>query len=247
VLTDFIKTRILRRRLKRFGANIGLEPLKSAHQFHFERGAALRNVKCIGKGFFLKLGGDTYWRSGVAIGNISIGRFCSIAINVTIGLEKNGHPTRWLSSSPAQYSNSILCKYRSEKEHAYQPQLHTTTICSDVWIGDQATIMNGLTIGTGAIVAAGSIVTKSVPAYAIVAGIPATIIKYRFDKEKIEKLLDSQWWSLAPNLLANFPFQSVDECLSLLEKIAASKTSKDSPSICPDYGEFLFKGVKSSG
>jgi len=246
VLTKFIKIRVLRRRLKLFGADIGLNPLKSYHHFHFERGAALRNVKCVGKGFFLKIGGDTYWRSGTAIGNISIGRFCSIAVNVIIGLEKNGHPTKWLSSSPAQYSNSVLCKYRSDTKLSYQPQLHTTTICSDVWIGDQATIMNGLTVGTGAIVAAGSIVTKSVPAYAIVAGTPAKIIKYRFDEGRIQKLLDSKWWSLPPYLLANLPFQSAEECLSLLEDISPSEMSNASHSICADYGEFLLKGVKSS-
>jgi virginiamycin A acetyltransferase len=65
---------------------------------------------------------------------------------------------------------------------------------NDVWIGANSTIMSGIKIGNGAIVAAGSTVTKDVPPYAIVAGNPAKVVKYRFTEEQIEKLLSISWW-----------------------------------------------------
>ena len=68
------------------------------------------------------------------------------------------------------------------------------TIENDVWIGANSTIMSGIKIGNGAIVAAGSTVTKDVPSYAIVAGNPAKVVKYRFTEEQIEKLLSIAWW-----------------------------------------------------
>jgi serine acetyltransferase len=69
------------------------------------------------------------------------------------------------------------------------------TIENDVWIGAKATVMSGIKIGNGAVVAAGSVVTKDVPPYAIVAGNPAKIVKYRFDESQIEKLLQISWWN----------------------------------------------------
>jgi len=243
MLPSFLKLHLLHRQLKLFGAKAGTCSLKSAYHFNFERGADLNQIKCIGKDFLLTIGGDSYWRSGTAIGNVSIGRFCSIAKDVVIGLEKNGHPSNWLSSSPAQHSKSILSKHRTLQALIYQPKLYTTTISSDVWIGDKATIMNGLTIGVGAIIAAGSIVTKSIPAYAIVAGTPATIIKYRFSSELIQRLLSSRWWSLPPHLLANLPFKSPEDCLMLLEEKDSNFTATQTLN-SDGYGKLIIKGLK---
>ena len=69
-----------------------------------------------------------------------------------------------------------------------------THIGNDVWIGLNATILDGVTIGDGAIVAAGAVVTKDVPPYAVVAGVPAKIIKYRFTESQIDFLLKFRWW-----------------------------------------------------
>ncbi len=66
---------------------------------------------------------------------------------------------------------------------------------NDVWIGAKATVMSGVTIHNGAVVAAGSVVTKDVPPYAIVAGNPAKVVKYRFTEEQIKKLLQISWWN----------------------------------------------------
>lgn len=70
----------------------------------------------------------------------------------------------------------------------------SVVIGSDVWIGARAAILEGVTIGDGAVVAAGAVATKDVPPYAIVGGVPAKIIKYRFDEETIKKLLELKWW-----------------------------------------------------
>jgi len=69
-----------------------------------------------------------------------------------------------------------------------------TTIGHDVWIGHAAVIMPGVTVGNGAIVAAGTVVTRDVPAYAIVAGNPGSVVRYRFDEQAIRRLLQLEWW-----------------------------------------------------
>lgn len=70
-------------------------------------------------------------------------------------------------------------------------------IGNDVWIGRDAKIMDGVSVGDGAVVATGSIVTKDIPPYAIVGGVPAKVIKYRFDEVTIEKLLELKWWDFS--------------------------------------------------
>ena len=84
-----------------------------------------------------------------------------------------------------------------KKETAVKPfeeESGMTEIGNDVWIGDRTVIMSGVKIGDGAIVAAGAVVTKDVPPYAVVGGVPARVIKYRFDEATIRRLLDLQWW-----------------------------------------------------
>jgi acetyltransferase-like isoleucine patch superfamily enzyme len=70
----------------------------------------------------------------------------------------------------------------------------TTNIGNDVWIGDNVIIKGGVTVGDGAVIGAGAVVTRDVPPYAIAAGVPAKVIKYRFGEEKIRKLLELKWW-----------------------------------------------------
>jgi acetyltransferase-like isoleucine patch superfamily enzyme len=84
----------------------------------------------------------------------------------------------------------------NDAENAYllRDDYGITNIGNDVWIGDKVIVIGGITIGDGAVVGAGAVVTHDVPPYAIVAGVPAKVIKYRFDDEKIRKLLDLKWW-----------------------------------------------------
>lgn len=126
-----------------------------------------------------------------------IGKYCSISDNCNIGLAK--HHIDWVSTSPIFNGERNIFKdnYSNKK---YQPYSNTI-IGNDVWIGINALIKTGITIGDGAIIGAGSIVTKDVPPYAIVAGNPAKIIRYRFTEEQIKNLLKMKWWDLEQSIL----------------------------------------------
>jgi virginiamycin A acetyltransferase len=127
------------------------------------------------------------WHQGSPL---KIGDFSSIAENVTILLGGN-HPIDWVSSFPF----GVVFEEFKERYYNY-PQLSkgSVIIGNDVWIGLDSVILSGVTIGDGAIIAAGSIVTKNVEPYAIVGGNPAKTIKKRFSDEAVSKLLEIQWW-----------------------------------------------------
>ena len=91
-------------------------------------------------------------------------------------------------------------------------------INNDVYIGLNAIIMPGVTIGDGAVVGAGAVVTKDVPPYAIVAGVPAKVVKYRFEQPVIDKLLELKWWDYPKDFIVTLPFADVEKCIELLEE-----------------------------
>ncbi len=122
---------------------------------------------------------------------VEIGAFCSLGPNITIS--NGNHPIDIVSTSPAFYLADWGITDRP-------PQLGSSkngpiSIGHDVWIGMNVTLLSGITIGHGAVVAAGAVVTKDVPPYAVVGGVPARVIKYRFDGATIERLLESAWWT----------------------------------------------------
>ena len=129
---------------------------------------------------------------GTAAVNADIGAFCSIAAGSSIG--GGSHPTDWVSSSPVFYKGKNVLKTNfSQNEYT---EFKQTTIGNDVWIGAKCNIKGGITIGDGAVIGMGSIVTKDVPPYEIWAGNPAKCIRKRFDDETVEKLLETKWWEL---------------------------------------------------
>lgn len=126
--------------------------------------------------------------------NVAVGRYSSIGRELLAGLGK--HPVDWVSSHCFPYYNPIELVDADITPHKiafkHSPQL--TVIENDVWIGDRVTLMDGIYVGTGAIVGAGSVVTKNVPPYAIVVGNPARVLRMRFSDSVIERLLRSEWW-----------------------------------------------------
>ena len=121
-----------------------------------------------------------------------IGKFCSIASNVNIGL--GNHTMDYLSTSPI-FTESKNATGFSWINRTVAPPFKRTTIGNDVWIGYAAKVIGGVTIGDGAVIGAGSIVTKDIPPFAIAVGCPAKVIKYRFSEETIKSILHDPWWN----------------------------------------------------
>lgn len=121
-----------------------------------------------------------------------IGKFCSISKNVSIGLPS--HPVNYLSTSPLFVNPINGTGYSWADQNYFDPAPVKVVIGNDVWIGMKSTIMGGVHIGNGAVVAAHSVVTKDVPPYAIVGGVPAKVIRFRFPEAIIEKLEKLAWW-----------------------------------------------------
>ncbi|KRN50435.1 hypothetical protein IV49_GL002083 [Kandleria vitulina DSM 20405] len=120
--------------------------------------------------------------------NTKIGAFCSIGPNCVIG--PGNHDYKLFTTHPILYDKT----WNKDITNHININNKDTVIENDVWIGCNSIILNGVRIGTGAIIGAGTIITKDVPPYAIVVGNPGKIIKYRFDKNRIQEILDSKWW-----------------------------------------------------
>lgn len=137
------------------------------------------------------IGDYSFVQKNSMLNQADVGKFCSIAMGVVIG--PGQHPVHFVSTHPSFYSaTQPVAKTFSDGEY-FEP-FKRTTIGNDVWIGHNAVLMDGITVGNGAIIAAGAVVTKDVPDYAIVGGVPARIIKYRFSEDVIHRILNSKWW-----------------------------------------------------
>lgn len=134
---------------------------------------------------------------------VSIGAFCSIARNVQI----QGHNHNYKRATSSSIFKSIF-KINNESDYEIKGDI---VIEDDVWIGTNSVILSGVKIGRGAIIAAGSIVSKDVEAYSIVGGIPAKLIKKRFADKTILELENSKWWEWETSkILKNKEFFSVE-------------------------------------
>ena len=187
-----------------------------------------------------KLGAFSYAVSGF-FSNVSIGRYTSIGEQVQMG--RANHAMTWVSTSPIFYMNEKLFDIGDEfsggaEYHAYSapPRPHATAttikpiiIGNDVYIGHGAMIMPGVRIGDGAIVAAMSVVTKSVPPFAIVGGNPARIIRMRLDPIIVAQLLHLQWWRFAPWQLSGIDLSNPTDSIEGIKELG-----RDMVSFAPD-------------
>ena len=136
-----------------------------------------------------------------------IGKFCSIACGAKFLLTSSNHTQRSLSTYPFPIFFEEWGLDKANVKSAWDNK-GDIVIGNDVWIGYEAVILSGVHIGDGAIVATRAVVTKDVPPYTIVGGIPAKAIKKRFDDATIAKLLRLQWW--------NWPFEKIQYSLPFI-------------------------------
>ena len=144
----------------------------------------------------VEIGKYSYTGVACSMNNVIIGNFCSIASYCSIGGDR--HPLQSLSTSPHFYNSG---KFSLLNNIVDNPMV---VIGSDVWIGEKVFIKSGIKIGNGAIIGAHSVVTKDVPDFSIVAGVPSMIIGYRFGESVIDFLNESEWWNLNDDDLRNF-------------------------------------------
>ncbi len=144
-----------------------------------------------------ELGDHTYINANSIVQNAKMGKFCSIGPHVKIVI--GSHPTNMISTHPAFYSNNKPFFTFSEGMH--HKEYENVIIENDVWIGEEVLILGGVTIANGSIITARAVVTKDVEPYAIVGGIPAKLIKFRFDPHQIAFLLNFRWWDKSESWL----------------------------------------------
>ncbi|GAA4046837.1 CatB-related O-acetyltransferase [Parerythrobacter jejuensis] len=134
------------------------------------------------------------------VAHAEIGSFVSIANGVVLGGGR--HPMEWVGMSPVFYSgrDSVKAKF---SEHD-RPPPEKVKVGHDVWIGRNAIVLPGVSIGHGAVIGAGAVVTRDIPPYGVAAGCPAKLVRHRFDEETIHHLLASMWWDFPDEKLMRF-------------------------------------------
>lgn len=137
--------------------------------------------------------GDCSYVAGARVMDTDVGKFCSIGPQSIVG-GLGIHPTNLVSSHPSFYSLDPPINLSLHKDSSVIERKRTK-VGNDVWIGVRSTLLDGISVGDGAIVAAGAVVVNDVPPYAIVGGVPAKIKKMRFDSSTVEKLVELKWWN----------------------------------------------------
>jgi len=139
-----------------------------------------------------KIGNHTYIAYNSKIHMTTIGNFCSIGPNFVCG--HGIHPTNGISTSPEFYSTLKQTGHTFSETSKFE-EIKPINIGNDVFIGMNVCVLDGVTIHDGAMIGAGAVVIKDIPPYAIAVGVPAKVVKYRFDEKTIQKLLKIKWWN----------------------------------------------------
>lgn len=191
---------------------------KSARVFRFAR---IRNGI---------VGAYSYIGPRTRMDNTSVGAYCSISWDCQIGL--SSHNLDSISTSPIFFEkrNGTGSSWVNQ-DHKDGAGASRTIIGNDVWVGARSTILESIVVGDGAVIGVGAVVTKDVPPYAIVGGVPAKVIRYRFDSDVREALLASKWWEEPPVKLKELigSFQERIVASSQIERFKRDLSSLDRP------------------
>lgn len=208
--------------LSRFGIRV-FPPIKGAAQIAHPDCAIEPNAQFLTEGL-MPVGSYSYTQS-FDTGFERIGRYCSIGK----GLMRLGdaHPVERISTSPIFYQKR---RFEFFSDPALRDGVNlppfdgrpdTVTVGNDVWIADDVRIKGGVHIGDGAVIAYGAVVTQDVPPFAVVGGVPAKVLRYRFPDELIARAQAAQWWRYRVEDIARFPTDNPEAFLNAFEKHAA--------------------------
>lgn len=173
----------------------------------------------------VKFGAYSYVNEHSMMSGVSVGRFTCVGPYFICGY--GDHPTDFITTSPVFYSTRRQCGVSFTETSRYDEK-RQTTLGNDVWIGARVFVRDGVTIGSGALIAAGAVVANDVPEYAIVGGVPAKLIRYRFADDVVAQLLDLQWWNWSEERLREAqPYLSQADVNSFLEWTKRNVDSKN--------------------
>lgn len=199
---------------------------------HFERPIYVEPFATFHGGNFWNCGAFSYSNS-VLPQRTMVGRYCSIGEGCTVmGFEHPlGHISTHLFTYRRYFTDDIAERFgRAPEPPPFQPDRGAVTIGNDVWIGQNALLRPGITIGNGAVIAAGAVVTKDVPPFAIVGGTPARVIRYRFAPEVIARIEAAAWWQYH---VADFAALDTADPIRFLDGLEARVTSGEVQPYCP--------------
>ena len=164
----------------------------------------------------------------------TIGRYTCIGTNVRTAF--GTHPTKeWVTIHPAFFSTAKQAGFSYVDKQKYVEDNYTddkrktfVTIGNDVWIGDNVLILPGIHIGDGAVIGAGAVVTKDVEPYSVVAGVPAKVLRYRFERSTISELKKIKWWNMPEEWIREHyaEFEHIDSFLSCQKTFSMEEEGK---------------------
>lgn len=210
---------LYRKELEKHGITLmGLSGFSKSLRLEVESPVSLRNVELstFHPDRVSFIGSHTYIRSECVFSSFGrIGRYCSIARGVLCGA--SNHPLDFFTTHPFVRNKEAYSLF-PDRVVPKSVQKEPPVIGNDVWIGNNAIIMPGVSIGDGAVIAAGAVVTHDVEPYEVVGGVPAHHLKYRFEPDIIARLLEVKWWNYDPRYLVQVDPKDIDGLCKLIEK-----------------------------